>query len=308
MDPLDRFSAALAAEHDGEVATPGVTRSRIVERLAKRRAPRTKLRALWAIPLVMLGAGTALAASGHLPVVLEPVTQWLTKDVLARIDRQPRKQSARALPGPLAPSMPAAAPAPAAEIDLAALESVPSESEELPPPMASRVRAHSDVTSDAQQDQQQDRRVRLVQLEHVQHEHEHEHEQFEHEQREQVKDHEQDQAQHEPAPARSQSAELGARAASEPGSAEPGLATYAAAQRAHFRTKDHGAAARLYRSYLEASPSGSFVTEARYNLSLCLLRLGRAAEARPLLDAFASGSYGSYRQLEARQLLDAITD
>ena len=43
--------------------------------------------------------------------------------------------------------------------------------------------------------------------------------------------------------------------------------------------------------------------EARYNRAIVLLRLGRHAEARAVLEAFARGDYGAFRRADARLLL-----
>lgn len=81
-----------------------------------------------------------------------------------------------------------------------------------------------------------------------------------------------------------------------------------------FRVADdlyrrHGqldAAVDAYRRYVRDYPTGRFVPEAKYNTALALLKLGRKAEARPLLIPFADGLYGTYRRDAARKLLDAI--
>lgn len=51
--------------------------------------------------------------------------------------------------------------------------------------------------------------------------------------------------------------------------------------------------------------AGRFASEASYNRALCLVRLGRHAEAKRALEPFASGTMG-YRQSEARQLLQEL--
>lgn len=81
-----------------------------------------------------------------------------------------------------------------------------------------------------------------------------------------------------------------------------------------FRVADdmyrrHGqldAAVDAYRRYVRDYPTGRFVPEAKYNTALALLKLGRTAEARPLLAPFADGLYGIYRRDTARKLLDAL--
>ena len=61
-----------------------------------------------------------------------------------------------------------------------------------------------------------------------------------------------------------------------------------------------------WNAYLQAAPGGRLATEARYNRAICLLRLGRDAEARQALEPFASGKFG-YRQNEARELLEELS-
>jgi TolA-binding protein len=81
-----------------------------------------------------------------------------------------------------------------------------------------------------------------------------------------------------------------------------------------FRVADdlyrrHGqldAAVDAYRRYVRDYPAGRFVPEAKYNTALALMKLGRTAEARPLLQPFADGLYGTYRRDAARKLLDAL--
>jgi len=81
---------------------------------------------------------------------------------------------------------------------------------------------------------------------------------------------------------------------------------YRRAQAAHFKSHDLGEALRGYEAYLAAQPAGRFAVDARYNRALCLVRLGRQAEARAELERFAGGSYGGYRQADARRLLAAL--
>jgi hypothetical protein len=92
-----------------------------------------------------------------------------------------------------------------------------------------------------------------------------------------------------------------------PASADPdGDALYAAAHRLHFGERNPGAALGAWDAYLRAAPRGRFSVEAHYNRALCLVRLGRSAEARRALEPFARGGAGGYRQTEARGLLDAM--
>jgi hypothetical protein len=82
---------------------------------------------------------------------------------------------------------------------------------------------------------------------------------------------------------------------------------YKAAHRAHFSEGNAAAAVRGYEEYLRVAPSGRFATEAAYNRGLCLVRLGRHAEARQALQPFADGRYGSYRRDSATKLLARIS-
>jgi len=81
---------------------------------------------------------------------------------------------------------------------------------------------------------------------------------------------------------------------------------YRLAHEAHFTSHDYARALAGWDAYLRAAPGGRLATEARYNRAICLLRLGRDAEARRALEPFASGFMG-YRQNEARQLLQELS-
>ncbi|MES1182736.1 MAG: hypothetical protein ABUL60_02920 [Myxococcales bacterium] len=81
---------------------------------------------------------------------------------------------------------------------------------------------------------------------------------------------------------------------------------YRLAHEAHFSSHDYARALAGWDAYLQAAPRGRLATEARYNRAICLLRLGRDAEARQALEPFASGKIG-YRQTEARELLDELS-
>jgi TolA-binding protein len=80
---------------------------------------------------------------------------------------------------------------------------------------------------------------------------------------------------------------------------------YRLAHEAHFGAHDYARALAGWDAYLRAAPGGRLATEARYNRAICLLRLGRNAEARKALEPFASGLIG-YRQHEARELLNEL--
>lgn len=85
-----------------------------------------------------------------------------------------------------------------------------------------------------------------------------------------------------------------------------GLAAYRQAHDAQFKRADFRTALAGYRRYLAEHPSGVLAAEANYNSALCQLRLGQTEAARRSLLPFARGTYGSYRQEEARALLEAL--
>ncbi|MBN1608434.1 MAG: hypothetical protein JW940_17515 [Polyangiaceae bacterium] len=84
------------------------------------------------------------------------------------------------------------------------------------------------------------------------------------------------------------------------------LDLYRAAHRAHFREHDCPGAIQAWERYLAQAPRGRFTLEARYNRALCLVRLGREDAAAAALRPFAQGSFGGYRQSDARALLEAL--
>jgi hypothetical protein len=88
--------------------------------------------------------------------------------------------------------------------------------------------------------------------------------------------------------------------------ADPQLEAYRAAHRTHFDAGNPHAALAAWDGYLADFPAGSFATDARFNRALCLVRLGRQAEARAALAPFASADPGSYRQAEASALLRSL--
>ena len=91
-----------------------------------------------------------------------------------------------------------------------------------------------------------------------------------------------------------------------PTEADDAHAVYRRAHHAQFRDDDSARALAGYEEYLARQPGGRFAVDARYNRALCLVRLGRVAEARSVLDAFAGGAFGGYRQRDAARLLLAL--
>lgn len=105
-----------------------------------------------------------------------------------------------------------------------------------------------------------------------------------------------------PSPPASSSARAAAPAAPSPDE----IALYETAHRIHFVDRNPTAALAAWDTYLRAAPRGRFAVEAQYNRALCLVRVGRTAEAEKVLLGFARGAYGGYRRTEAQNLLDAM--
>jgi len=59
--------------------------------------------------------------------------------------------------------------------------------------------------------------------------------------------------------------------------------------------------------HLAVDTGGPLVLEARFNRAVCLVNLGRDAEAREALAPFVNGEYSSYRRDEARSLLSGLS-
>ena len=93
---------------------------------------------------------------------------------------------------------------------------------------------------------------------------------------------------------------------SNPTTTDPELAAYRAAHRTHFDGTDPAASLRAWDQYLADFAAGSFATDARFNRALCLIRLGRHAEARAALEPLADAPTGSYRQREAASLVEGL--
>jgi hypothetical protein len=87
---------------------------------------------------------------------------------------------------------------------------------------------------------------------------------------------------------------------------DPELVMFRRAHDLHFKSGAPSAAVAAYGEYLAAYPRGRFVPEARYNTALGLLKMGERERARGILETFARGEPGSYRQAEATKLLEAL--
>jgi TolA-binding protein len=90
------------------------------------------------------------------------------------------------------------------------------------------------------------------------------------------------------------------------GEQDADLLLYRAAHRRHFQDKDPERALAAWDAYLAAFPTGRLAVEARFNRALCLVKVGRIAEAEASLQEIASGIFGTYRSARAAELLDAV--
>jgi hypothetical protein len=84
------------------------------------------------------------------------------------------------------------------------------------------------------------------------------------------------------------------------------LLLYRVAHRRHFQDRDPKRALAAWDTYLAAFPKGRLAVEARFNRALCLIKVGRIAQAEASLQEIASGIFGTYRSARAAELLDAI--
>ena len=267
-DELERSIRALREEGDRPAPQARLTRERI---LADLRPKARRRRAIWMIPLAAVLAGsTVLAATGRLPRAFHAAARALGLE--ARHEEPEKKDAAR--PARSRTS----APAPSAGVSN---EPAPTEAAAEP---ATEEPSSATPRADAGPARHAARRAAhavpsasgtsLPQA----------------------------------APAHGETAGGGPP----PGTASAAeddqgtLALYRRARQLHFVEQKPAAALAAWDAYLAAEPRGPLSVDARYSRALCLVRLGRKQEARTALEPFAAGKYGSYRQNEARALLDAL--
>ena len=269
-DLLERGASAWRAQHGGECSSSGLTRARVLDQL--RRKQRRRRFGWWFLsPVPLLVAGSAWAeATDAWPEVLQPVRTQVV--ALAQSVGLKRPPSASSAPREAPPSVDPNAPS---EQSTATKASASAHS----PPSGS---AHPSSTGPQES----------------------------HPPSSGAK------ASHSPpsGPTRPPSAGSNeTRSApnttlNPPSEAprDPELTALRQAHDAHFVFGSLSRAKRAYQRYLAQYPSGRFVPEARYNLALLQLRSGEARAAKPVLEAFARGAHGGYRQAEAKALLDAL--
>jgi len=271
-DRLDRAVAALRDEGDRPASQARLTRERILRDL---RPTKSRRRATWLIPLAALLAGsTVLAATGRLPDALHAAARAFGFEERASV------------PAPAAPRGGApvsSAEAPAKEI-AASDEHEPAF--EPPPEAAQPSPARTVVVARARIDGGVPRATQSPSA---------------------------PAAPSATVPVSPEPSPVAAASASVASSSSPSrddqaaLALYRRAHQLQFVDQNPSAAVAAWDAYLAAEPKGPLSVDARYDRALCLVRAGRKNEARTALVPFAAGSFGGYRQKEARALLDALS-
>jgi hypothetical protein len=271
---VDEAVRALREEGDAAAPQAKLTRERILRDLRPR--PRSR-RWVWAVPVAALLAGsTVLAATGRLPVILQTVGETAARVFGGSKHVPPRESTPRvATPAASAPAVPVE-PAPAVA---PSTETPPAQVEPAPPPHAEpSVRRHARSADAGTKGVAPPATPEVT------------------------------------APSASAAPEV----TTPPASAAPAetlpkateadetLALYRRAHRLHFVEQNPSAALAAWNDYLAKNPKGPLVVDALYDRALCLVRLGRPAEARTALEPFADGRYGSYRQKDAKALLEAL--
>lgn len=280
---LTKLSSALASEHDGAHPAPDATRARIMARLAAEKRKKRRRWVLWT-PLFALGIGsTALAASdGSLVSALASIPKWVRSLTPSEETSEMKGATAARAGQPTSELKPGSEPS---QVALADAKEVPADATEEPEPGPGSelaLETGGDVPGPVHQKATSVRpRARAEADQNSQSAH--------------------------ARPETQVPASTPAAPAETPPGAEPlGLDVYRKAHDAQFRSRDCRAALDGYAAYLRESPSGALRIEASYNTALCEIELGLVARARRSLTPFARGSYGSYRQEEARALLEAL--
>jgi tetratricopeptide (TPR) repeat protein len=84
------------------------------------------------------------------------------------------------------------------------------------------------------------------------------------------------------------------------------LQAYREAEHLQFESKDYAGALDAWDRYLAKAGASPLLFDAQYDRGLCLMHLGRKDEARAALTPFATATPGSYRQAEAKTLLETL--
>jgi hypothetical protein len=275
-EEFERSIRALREEGDRPAPQARLTRERI---LADLRPKSRRRRAIWLIPIAAILAGsTVLAATGRLPEALHAAARALGLEARPQEPKESTAQSSSRTTS----SRPSQSPLASSE---SVVPAAPAESP-APPPTAQAETSGTAVRSDAGTAKRAAKRAVAGAA----------------------------------SSGTAVAAAAGPPAHDEPATSSPPpaagassegvddqgtLALYRRARRLQLDQKPAEALA-AWDTYLAAEPRGPLSVDARYGRALCLLRLGRKQEARVALEPFAAGKFGTYRQSEARALLDAM--
>ncbi len=266
-DDLERAIAALREQGERPAPQARLTKSRILRELRPRAGRR---RVMWLVPIAALLAGsTVLAATGRLPGAYHAAARALGFEASTPLVARPPAPDSRTV-APRPASTESSPPvAPAATTPAPAQEPTP-DGEAATSGAGASASPTPTVRRGATRPEPKERAAHAATT---------------------------STAEPSPAPPSSQAANA---------DDDPALALYRRARQLHFVEQKPAAALAAWDAYLAADPRGPLAIDARYGRALCLVRLGRSEEARAALEPFATGKYGSYRQNEARALLDAL--
>jgi len=266
-DVLARAAQALREAHTGEREGSGFTRARIMNTLHRERRRRTLRWAIFSPLASVLLVGSAWAqSSGKWPVIWQAVTSVFVAAPAPTLGPTSQRSAPREKASPARDALP---PGPIGALDAGRddAQSEPAAGPDDAEAGAARAEAPPRRLEPERQRRARERR---------------------------------------PAP-RSLEPEPRAPAPEPPPEPEPDreLGRFRAAHDLHFNGQARDAI-EAYARYLREFPDGRFVPEARYAIALDHIKLGNEAAAREALETFAEGRYGTYRQREARKLLDAL--
>jgi hypothetical protein len=266
-DLLEQATRALRETTSEPQPRSGLTRARLLESAEKRYTPRRVGILRWVVAIVAaLAASTALARVAQ---YWPEIKRVIAPESGVRSNAAPHQKKPAPKPAPaVAPSQPSAAGAPALEAPAV------MQPASAPPALATAPALPKKRTAPV-----------------------HRAKPMPHEQPTPV-------PAVEPAPAPTAVAAAPPTPTATPAPESAELALFRRAQRLHLARDPRALSA--WDDFLRVAGEGALAPEAKYNRALCLIRLGRAADAKRALTPFAGGEYGNYRRAEAKSLIDAI--
>lgn len=284
-DLLRRAAATLRSERPGHNPGSGFTRARILNDLRTRRSKRSWWRFGFPLGIILAGTTAWASANGSLPAI------WVTVSTLLNLPITDNGSSERSLATSGARRDPALTDQPTFVKEVSSL-GLAAEPESTATPGPTPAEVSTPAASLAPESMSHEGRLPLAERVVTQ-----------------------SRKQPPPAPTSVRAPTPSAGAGSLPTETtrseptpqlEAEIDAFRAADDLYRHRRDLRGAVDAYRRYVRDYPSGRFVPEAKYNTALALVELGRSEEARPMLEPFAAGAYGTYRQSAARELLDAL--